>query len=230
MRVYFVISVIVLSISPLHSQEMSERNFEFSLGTGSTYLYGDFPARRARYAFANQDFVFVADARKYVIEGVSWGASASYFTCNGASDMKSRNYQFQSKLFSVTGFGAADIISFLTKKCQKLDVRLSVNSGIVHAYVPFYEFPLNSGRPDGTDKLKKNCLGMLYGIGLGCRVNLSARMGIRLEGTYNFTTTDFLDGFSPYDSKHNDAYIQGILSMYFRLPAHIYSKHTQKKH
>jgi hypothetical protein len=228
MRVNFVICTICLSVSVLHSQELSDRNFVLSLGMGSTYLFGDFPANRARYAFLKQNVVFGADVRKYIADGVNCGADLCYFTCNGASDMKSRNYQFQSKLLSAVGFAAIDLISFFEKKSKTVDLTISANSGIIHAYVPFMAFPPNTRRPDGTDKLKTHCLGISYGGGLGCRVNLTPRVGIRLEATYNFTTTDFLDGFSPQDSKRNDTYIQGILEMFFRLPTRMDSKQRQE--
>ncbi|MBP1638678.1 MAG: hypothetical protein H6Q17_261 [Bacteroidetes bacterium] len=229
MRINFVICVFCLSVSVLHSQKLPERNFVFSLGAGSTYMFGDFPANRAKYAFLKQNVVFGADARKYIADGVNCGADIFYFTCNGASDMTSRNYQFQSKLFSVVGIGSMDLISFFEKKSKTVDLTVSVNSGIIHASVPFMAFPPNTGRPDGTDKLKTQCFGVLYGGGLGCRVNLTTRVGLRLEATYNFTTTDFLDGFSPQDSKRNDSYIQGILEMFFRLPAHKDSKQRQPR-
>ena len=88
---------------------------------------------------------------------------------------------------------------------------------MIGASVSDQTFSPTSGRPNSLDKLSSKALGVNFIAGLGMRFPLNDFLDLRFEGKYHFGTSDYLDGYSPYYSKHPDLIVEGVVKVSYHL-------------
>jgi opacity protein-like surface antigen len=159
---------------------------------------------------------FNADYTEYLKPGVAYDIALMYSSFNGNESQSSlayRGYSFESHVGELSAKILFEPISFLSNERMLFDPYATLGVGVVSAHVPTWSFTENSGRPNLTDKLHHKTLGLSGIGGLGLKFPITPSFDVRIEITYHTTTTDYLDGYHPLASKHNDLLILSLIKI-----------------
>ena len=206
----------------------NQKNIDLSIAIGPEFMYGD--AAEASKAGTSKILTalaqvsiglgFNADYTEYIKPGVAYDIALMYAHFNGNESQSSlayRGYSFESHVGELSAKILFEPISFLANERMLFDPYATLGVGVVGAYTPTWSFTENSGRPNSTDKLHHKTLGLAGIGGLGLKFPISPSFDVRIEITYHTTTTDYLDGFHPLASKHNDVLILSLIKICYHL-------------
>jgi len=235
---YLIIFILALiptfSIAQIFSNQ-SPKNTDLSIAIGPGYLYGDAAAQNVGstdhsltdFAPVNIGLSIDADYTKYLEPGVAYDIALLYSHFKGdesQSHLGYRGYAFESHMGELSARVLFEPISFLAHERMLFDPYATLGVGVVGAYVPTWSFTANSDRPNPTDKLHHKTLGASGIGGLGLKFPITPSLDGRLEITFHTTTTDYLDGFHPLASKHNDFFIISLIKISY----HLFQETTQR--
>ena len=214
------------------SQKWKLSRSEYTYGIGISNYFGDIGGSSKADASAFSDFdiaysrpVLAVGYRYRLYERIAVKANLSYANIYG-SDVKSinegRNYSFTTNMFELNGH----LEYHITKEMHMVSYKSMSMRGKVKKFnrgINFYVFMGIGGayfKPKAKDSFvgssrfvdNKN-LTFVFPIGLGLKYPLTSTTQIGLELGGRFTTTDFIDGFSPEASNSNDMYYFTVINV-----------------
>jgi hypothetical protein len=226
--IFFILALIPTLSTAQNFINSNQKATDLSIAIGPEFMYGD--AAGASKAGTNKTLnnlaqvsiglAFNADYIEYLKPGVAYDIALSYSHFNGnetQSSLAYRGYSFESHVGELSAKILFEPVSFLANERMLFDPYATLGVGLVGAYIPHWSFKANSDRPNSTDKLHHKTLGLAGIGGLGLKFPISPSFDVRIEITYHTTTTDYLDGFHPLASKHNDVLILSLIKICYHL-------------
>ncbi len=234
MKAYKHIVLFSLLLIPtlVFSQKWKLSRSEYIYGVGISNYFGDIGGSAKVDAFALADLdlassrpVLAIGYRYKLYERIAVKANLSYANIHG-SDAKSinegRNYSFTTNMFELNGH----VEYHITKEIHMVSYKSMSMRGKVKKFnrrINFYVFMGIGGayfKPKAKDSFvgssrfvdNKN-LTFVFPIGLGLKYPLTSTTQIGLELGRRFTTTDFIDGFSPEASEAKDTYYFTVINV-----------------
>jgi opacity protein-like surface antigen len=214
------------------SQKWKLSRSEYTYGVGISNYFGDIGGSSKADALGIADLdlaysrpVLAVGYRYRLYASIAVKANLSYANIYG-SDVKSiyegRKYSFTTNMFELNGqveyhiIKEKQMVSYkimsMRNKVQKFNIgiNLYVFAGVGGAY--FKPKAKDSFAGDARFVDNKN-LTFAFPVGFGLRYPLSSTTNIGLELGGRFTTTDFIDGFSPEASNSNDIYYFTVINV-----------------
>ncbi|MDP4202961.1 MAG: hypothetical protein Q8861_09710 [Bacteroidota bacterium] len=196
-----------------------------SVGVGYGYMFSDAAATYTAHGFF-KDFIqqdvgtiYTAEYRRYLMAGLAYVANIGLQKYQGTRDFTRhpRDYKYSAFIGEVSGLVNFEMFSFFSEQRIPIDLYLVGGVGLIGASVSDQSFSPTSGRPNKGDKLSKSGGGINFIAGLGMRFPITKIIDLRFEGKYHFGTSDYLDGYSPYYSKHPDLIVEGVVKVSYHL-------------
>ncbi|MBU8892669.1 MAG: hypothetical protein KOO66_07805 [Bacteroidales bacterium] len=234
MKLFKYVILFSLLLIPIlgFSQKWKLSRSEYMYGIGIVNYFGDIGGASNVGASGFADFdiaysrpVLAIGYRYKLYERFSVKANLSYANIHG-SDVKSinesRNYSFTTNMLELNGH----IEFHITKEKQMATYNKMSMRGKLHKFntgINLYIFMGIGGvmsKPkaldsfDGSSRFVDNKnLALAFPVGLGLKYPLSAATNIGLELGGRFTTTDFIDGFTPENSDSKDIYYFTVINV-----------------
>ncbi len=234
MKSYKYILLFSLLIIPtlVFSQKWKLSRSEYVYGIGISNYFGDIGGSSKADAFAVADFdiaysrpVLAVGYRYKLYERIAVKANLSYANIHG-SDVKSinegRNYSFSTNMFELNGHVEYHItkemhmVSYksmsMRGKVKKFNtgINLYVFAGVGGAY---FKPKAKDGFVGSSRFVDNKNLTFVFPVGLGLKYPVTGTTYIGLELGRRFTTTDFIDGFSPEASEAKDTYYFTVINV-----------------
>ena len=196
-----------------------------SAGIGFGYLFSDAAATYKAHGlfkdFIQNDVgtILTAEYREYLMAGLAYVANVGFQKYQGTHDYTRhpRDYKYTSYLGEMSALANLELFSFFSEQRIPIDIYPIGGIGLVGARITNQSFSPTSGRPNAGDKLASSALCFNLIAGLGMRFPITDIIDLRFEGKYHFGTSDYLDGYSPYYSKHPDLIVEGVVKVSYHL-------------
>jgi opacity protein-like surface antigen len=227
MKKQIILFFIILFLSPFfsYSQKWKLTRQELIGGIGLANYFGDIGGAEDPEAsfISDVDFVYtrpnlMIGYRYRITERLAAKGSltyANFYGSDAGSKNEARNYAFSSNLIELYGH----VEYHITKEKQLITYStMALRSGLkkLNATVNVYVFAGLGGayfKPKAKDDFigserfndSKN-LTLVLPVGIGAKYPIRSDLYIGMDLSARITTTDFIDGFSPDASKHNDLY------------------------
>ncbi len=217
MRNSILVFISILFFSSISSgQNLNARRIDVLLGPGTTTVFGDigdWQIGPSLYSGVSYRFQQNWSVKANLIFGKGFGSDED--TRN-----QDREYEFSTFIFEPS---LQVEYYFLFLEGRRYD-----NKGLllVLPAVGVYGFAGLGGsffNPTPGGKLENNYyddftkLSLVVPIGVGARYNLNNEWSVGLEFGRRTTSTDYLDGYTSDDSKANDVYLFGVLSLSYKI-------------
>ncbi len=214
------------------SQKWKLSRSEYAYGVGISNYFGDIGGSSKADALGIADLrlaysrpVLAVGYRYKLYERIAVKANLSYANIYG-SDVKSinegRNYSFTTNMFELNGH----VEYHITQEMHMVSYKSMSTRGKLHKFntgINLYVFAGVGGayfKPKAKDSFvgssrfvdNKN-LTFVFPLGLGLKYPVTSTTYIGLELGGRFTTTNFIDGFSPEASNSNDIYYFTVINV-----------------
>lgn len=230
---FFLLIIITLSA---YSQRWKLGRFEMVYGIGTSNYFGDIGGsdKPDKWSVADLDFrytrpVVSVGCRYKIKEKVSIKANLNYAYIYGSdanSLNDSRSYSFSSNIFEIYGHIEYELIS--AERFMNYSSR-GIRDGLkkFHSSISVYTFVGIGGIlffPKAKDDFavserfvnnKHIALGIPLGFGVRYPLNSQLHVGFEFGG--RFTSTDYIDGFSPKASKTVDMYYISVINISYKV-------------
>ena len=207
--------ILILFLLFFFTQSRAEKNFLkdkehfIFVAFGPSFLSGDLGGSAYKKILLGvNDFSF-NDAQYLLSAGIRsslsdyWGYRLSLFhTLANSADDGSRNFYREYELKTeIQGIGAHAEFSFLKYHIKSLEnsVYLLAGVGVINSQTTNL-----SGFVRPKDTYKPNVTALYLPFGIGCYAQVNNRLFLNMELGFQYAFTDFLDGITTPDSKHND--------------------------
>jgi hypothetical protein len=157
--------------------------------------------------------------RRYIKDGLAYAFSVGLEKYSGGDDNpnNSRGYKYKSVIGEFSALGNFEFLSFFFHKKIPFDIYAIAGGGYMR-YSINGVFAQSSPRPTAGDKLSKSGGSLEYIGGMGVRITSGwRRIDFRIEGKFHHGTSDYLDGYSPKFSMHNDVIMNLTFKLCFKL-------------
>lgn len=226
---------LIISVSSFGQRWKLARE-EIFYGAGTINYFGDIGGAEDPEASALADFDLVHTRpnisigyRYRLTERLAAKGSIVYANIHGSdvgSKNEGRNFTFTSNMFQLYGH----VEYHITPETQIVNYStMSLRGGLnkLKGKINFYAFAglgVSYFKPTAFDSFQgserfvgdKN-IALSIPLGLGLKYPIASTMYIGFELSGNFTTTDYLDGFSPESSNSKDLYYLSVIYVSYKI-------------
>ncbi len=230
---FFLLIIVTLSA---YSQRWKLGRFEIVYGIGTSNYFGDIGGGEEHHNWspADLDFKYTrpvvsVGCRYRMKEKVSVKAYLNYVNIYG-SDVNSINdsrfYSFSSNLIELYGHVEYDLISakqFMNYSSRGVRYGLQKFNSSINVYTfvglggMFFFTKAKDNLASSERFVDNKHIALGIPLGFGVRYPLNNRLFVGFEFGGRFTTTDYLDGFSPKVSNAVDMYYISVINISYKL-------------
>lgn len=241
-KIYLFVFLVVLAFSS-YSQQWKLGRFEIIGGVGTSNYFGDLGGAKIRdkMGIADLDIEYtrpslVFGARYRIKEKMAIKAIIGYANIYG-SDISSFNnyraYSFSTNLFELSGQFEYDFFSpkrysrFSTRGVRdalyKFKASITAYGFVGLGGAVFFQKAKDDLITSGRFVDNKH-LALAIPLGVGVKYPLTNRMFVGFEFGGRFTTSDYIDGFSPIASNSIDIYYLSVVNVSYKIKKRGYKR------
>ena len=238
MRPYKHILLLIFIVVPMVSfaQRWKLSRSEYIYGVGVSNYFGDIGGAEKADAsgFADIDIANTRPSLSFgyrykLYERIAIKADLTYANIHG-SDTKSinegRNYSFSTNMFELSGHVEYHITkekTVVSYKSMSLRGKLKKFNAGVNLYVflgiggAYFKPKALDGFSESDRFVENKNLGLVVPFGIGLKYPLTTKSYIGLEFGRRFSTSDYIDGFSPEASDAKDVYYFTVINVSYKI-------------
>lgn len=232
-----IVILAILFIIPFsaEAQNWKLKRYEVTFGIGTTNFFGDIGGTESLQNLAGFKDIqlrytrpsFALGARYRIAGNMAVKLNLIYgFTAGNdtGSRNEKRRFAFNSTIFepsiqfeyyilpeSIRASSALFTHRGMMNNFARLNIYLFTGVGGVF----FNPKPKEALIPVFNDNFSK--FGLVIPIGVGLKIPFNSKWSFGLELGRRFTTTDYIDGYNPIYSKHNDTYYFGVINAVYNI-------------